>query len=155
MRSTIDLIITTLRAGMTTDLDEASDFWVKEWYTGDPLGVPMITTPAGAVIPEVPSSRLIEFVGLDTITDTVAIRFYQLADQPVGEAPEVTKGLTKLLSMLEIAQQLLRVDPTFGSQFVMSEIRDVNAQLPGIPGQNVYRIAQIRFECKRRALWGT
>ena len=63
-------------------------------------------------------------------------------------------GVTQLLAMLEKACQLLRVDPTFGSEFVMSEIRDVNAQLPGIPGQNVYRIGQIRFECKRRALWG-
>ena len=155
MQTTIDLIIATLRLGMTTGYQDSDDFYVKTWYTGDPLALPALESPAGAVIPKPPTSRLIEFVGLDTITETFAIRLYQLAVRKVTEDPETASGVTRLISMLEKAQLLLRVDPTFSSSFVMTEIRSVDPMLGGVPGADIYRMGEIMFEVKRRALWGS
>lgn len=154
MQSTIDTIIDTLKAGMTTGHDDNDDFWVKQWYTHDPLGVPAMESPAGAVFSASPSDRNAVFVGLDSIHDVLYIKFYQPAVRKQGEDAETASGMTRLVAMTDQAQVLLRTDPTFGSTFVSSKITNVETPLPGISDANVYRIGQITLQITRRAMWG-
>ena len=154
MQSTINTIIATLKAGMTTNLSE--NYYVKTWYTGDPLALSSLEAPAGAVFPTPsgPTSRLTEFVGEDTVTESISIRFYQPAARNSTESPEVAAGITKLIAMVEKAEVLLRADPTFESTFVNSEIINILPLLPGVADANIYRVAEITFQTKSRALWG-
>jgi hypothetical protein len=130
------------------------DFWVKTWYTGDPLQMPSFETPSGAVIPLQPISRDDVFVGEDTVKETIAIRFYQPAVRVAGEAGETAPAYTRLTSMFQQAEVLLRADPTFASAFVNSRIVNIDPQMPGIAGGNVYRIAEIVMETISRRAWG-
>jgi len=156
MQDTITTIINTLKAGMTTGHTTTDDYFVKTWYTGDPLALPSMECPAGAVFakPGGPTSRNDVFVGEDTLIETVSIRFYQEAVRKSGEASEVAAGMTRLISMFETASKLLRTDPTFGSTFVTSKISNIDPQLPGVAGSNVYRVCEITFSVTSRVLWG-
>lgn len=150
----ISVIIACLPAGMTTGFSDTDNFYVKTWYTGDPLAMPSFETPSGAVIRGRPQSRLTEFVGEDTVTDNLFIRFYQPAVRKNGEPAELAAGYTRLTAMYEIAVKLLRVDPTFNSTIVNSEITNIDPLLPGVPEANAYRVAEITMKITRRALWG-
>jgi hypothetical protein len=154
MQETIDTILSMLRTGMTDSSNDSDDFWVKTWYTYDPLAVPGMEVPAGAVIPAQPSEREIIFPGEDTVRETVYIRFYQPALRKQGEAAETAAGMTRLIAMFEQAELLLRTDPTFGSQFVSSRIVNIEPKLPGVADADAYRIAQTTFQITRRAMWG-
>ena len=154
MISTIQTIITKLTAGLTTGHSESDDYYVKTYYTGDPLAMNSFETPSCAVIPGRPSSRKSEFVGEDTVQETIFIRFYQMAMRKGGEVAETSAAYSRLNAMHEKAQAIVRTDPTFGSTFVNSEIISVDPLLHGIPDSNVYRIAEIQIEITRRALWG-
>ncbi len=154
LTDTISTVIAMLKVGMTTGKSEDDEYFVKTWYTGDPLSLPMIEVPAAAVLPTMPISRTFVFVGEDTAKETIYIRFYQSAARRQSEAPEISAAYTKLSAMFTTAQVLLRTDPTFSSTFVYSEIKDVNPLLVGIAGGNAYRIAEIEFEITRRILWG-
>jgi hypothetical protein len=141
---------------VTLEMDGApTDYSVKTWYTGDPLQMPSFETPAGAVIPGRPSSRGAVFVGEDTIIETILIRFYQLAFRKAGEAAEIALGYTRLMAMVEQAEILLRTDPTFTATFVNSRITNIDPQLPGISGGDVYRVAEITLETISRKMWGS
>ena len=130
-----------------------TDYFVKTWYTNDPLGMPSIETPAGAVIASQPSSRDTEFVGEDTVNETLKIRFYQLAARKQSEASEVAAGMTKLIAMFDMASLLLRIDPTFNSLFVKSKIVNIDPLMAGVPEANAYRICEITFDVTSRLLW--
>ena len=134
--------------GVTTDSS------VKTWYTGDPLAMPSIEVPAGAVLAGRPNPRKSIFVGEDTVTETIFVRFYQPAYRKATEVAEVAAGMTRLIAMVERAEVLLRTDPTFGSVFVNSEIVDIDPLMSGVPDSNAYRIAQITLEVTSRAMWG-
>lgn len=154
MQSTINTILAILQAGMTAGHSDADDFYVKVWYINDPLALPSIETPAGAVIASTPSPREDVFVGEDTVTETLKIRFYQPAQRKSNEAAEIAAGLTRLIAMFEKAEVLLRTDPTFGSTFVASKITNIDPLIAGVAEANAYRVCEITFECKSRALWG-
>ncbi|OBW61098.1 MAG: hypothetical protein A9183_03060 [Dehalococcoides mccartyi] len=151
MRNTIDTIISILKPGME---EQDADYFVRKWYTGDPLAVNNSEAPAGAVIPSQPNPRIAVFVGEDIVTETVCIRFFQPAIRSMSENFEIAASLTKLLSMVEQASLLLRTDPTFGGTFVSSSITNITPMLPGVPDTNTYRIAEITFEIKTRRSWG-
>jgi hypothetical protein len=155
MQNSINTVLTLLKSEMTTGHTVADDFYVKTWYTNDPLTMPSIEAPAGAVIASRPSPRTDVFVGEDTITETLRIRFYQPALRKSSEAAEVASGMTRLIAMFEKAEVLLRTDPTFGSTFVSSKIVDIEPLMVGVPDSNAYRIAEITFETLSRALWGS
>lgn len=154
MQDTIDLIITTLEAGMTTGHTDSDDYYVKTWYMSDPIAMPDMETPAGMCKIDEPTSYESVFVGMDAPTETYVIQFYAKAARKAGENAEHAPGMTRLIAMCEKVKQLLRADPTFGSQFVTSKITGVKCPLPGVPESDIYRIGQIRFEVKRRELWG-
>lgn len=139
---------------ITVTTHTVDDYYVKTWYTGDPLALPSMETPAGAVVPKQPGSRTPEFVGEDTVTDQILIRFYQSAMKGASESPETAAGLSSLIAMVDRAGVLLRTDPTFGSSFVNSDITGIDPMVPGVAGANVYRIAEITLTVKTRRLWG-
>lgn len=153
-KATINLLVLTLMAGMQTGYTENDDFYVKTFYIGDPLGLYQIMAPAAAIIPAEPKSRISQYIGEDTITETYVVRFYQPAYRTADDEAETSAGLTRLMAMLDKAEALLRADPTFGSQFVNSEIRNVIPSVPTAGDGNAYRIAGLSIEIKRRALWG-
>ena len=132
----------------------ATDYFVKTWYTNDPLVLPSIETPAGSVIASHPSPRTDVFVGEDTVTETLTIRFYQQALRKSTEKTEIAAGMTRLIAMFEEAELILRTDPTFGSIFVTSRITNIDPLLPGVGDSNVYRICEITLETLSRKLWG-
>ena len=156
MQNTINTIIALLKSGMTTGHSVSDDYYVKVWYTGDPLAAPntQLTSPSAAVIPSIPNPRDAQYVGEDNITETILIRFYQSANRKAGEAAEVAAGMTRLIAMFERAESLLRTDPTFGSTFVNTKITNINPLLPGVADANVFRIAEITLETTSRAVWG-
>lgn len=131
------------------------DYFVRTFYSGDPLALPSIETPACAVIPSQPSPREAVFVGMDTVTETFKIRFYQPATRKVAEAVEVAAGMTRLIAMFEKASLVLRTDPTFGSVFVSSKIINIEPLLSGVADANAYRACEITFQVTNRALWGS
>ena len=152
--STIGLLLTALQAGMTTGLNDVTDYYVKTWFTGDPINMNMESLPAGAVIPMRPKSRVSQYVGEDTITEVYSIKFYQPAYRKQGDPSEVSAGTTRLMAMLDTASAILRADPTFGSTIVNSELRSIDPFIPTAGEANAFRIAEIQIEMKRRALWG-
>jgi len=155
MLSTLTLIQNALTAGMTAGHSVSDDFYVKTWYTGDPHALPNIETPAGAVIPSTPSSRdWVGYQGLDDIKETIKIRFYQPAYRKAMEAAEITAGMTRLVSMCDQAEIILRTDPTFAAVLVYSRIINIDYELSGIAEANVYRIAEMIIEVQRQAIWG-
>ena len=131
-----------------------TDYFVKTWYTNDPLAMPSIETPSGSVIASQPSPRTDVFVGEDTVKETLQIRFYQPAIRKISEAAEIAAGMTRLIAMFERAEIILRTDPTFGSTFVYSKIINIDPLVYGVPEANAYRICEITFETTSRALWG-
>ena len=132
----------------------ATDYFVKTFYTNDPLAVGSIEVPACSVIASQPSPRSDVFVGEDSVFETLQIRFYQSAARKSNEATEVAAGMTRLIAMFERAEIILRTDPTFGSTFVYSKIININPLISGVPEANAYRVCEMTFETLRRALWG-
>jgi len=154
MTDTIDVLKTAITAGMTTGNSDSDDFYVKSIYTGDPLALPSIECPACSVTAVPPISRLSQYVGEDTVTETFSVRFYQLAVRKNYEDAEIASAFTRLRAMIKQAELVFRTDPTFGGSYVASEIKSVNPQLPGQAGGDAYRVAEILLEVKSRALWG-
>jgi hypothetical protein len=132
----------------------ATDYFVKTWYTNDPLAQASMDTPSGAVIASLPSSRSDVFVGEDSVFETLKIRFYQVAARKSSEAAEVAAGMTRLIAMFEEASLLLRTDPTFGSTFVYSKITSIEPLVMGVSEANSVRVCEITFETLSRKLWG-
>ena len=131
-----------------------TDYFVKTFYTNDPLAMPSIECPACSIIASQPSPRTDVFVGEDSVTETLHIRFYQPATRKSAEASEVAAGMTRLIAMFEEASLLLRTDPTFGSTFVYSKIINIDPLISGVPEANAYRVSEITFETLSRKLWG-
>jgi hypothetical protein len=152
MQGTIDLIQATLEAGMN---DPSQPYYVKTWFIHDPLAVPQVDGPSAVIYIVQPNSRLSVFVGEDTVSETAAIRFYQPATRMYGESAETAPGLSRLTAQLEQAQVLLRADPTFGSEFVMTEIKSVDSHIVTGSETNPYRVGEIIFDVKLRKLWGS
>ena len=152
MQDTIDLVLATLKDGMA---DQSAPYYVKSWFTHDPLAVPQVEGPSASVYNTSPTTRASVFVGEDTIKETVAVRFYQPALRMKGEPADVAAGMTRLIAQLEQAQKLLRADPTFGSQFVMSEIRSVESRLPAGTESNAYKQGELQMDVILRKLWGS
>ena len=150
---TAQTIINTLRAGMSTGHTETDDYFVREWFTGDPLIMQSFAPPACAVIPQLPGANESEFVGVDNVTETFSVQFFQLARRKDGEEAETAAGLTRLIAMMEKARQLLRADPTFGAIFVMSAMTNIDPMMSLAPG-GVYRVAKFTLTMKRPVLWG-
>ena len=151
MQIALNIIRSTLEDGMS---DSEQDYYVKTWYTGDPIGLPSFNTPGCSITPAQPSPVEPTFVGEDTDTETFIIRFYQTATRAVLENAETAAGVTKLIAMCDKAKSLLRTDPTFGCNFVSSNIRNINPMLPSVGENNAFRIAEITFEVKIRRMWG-
>jgi len=154
MQITIDTVLQMLANGMTNGHSEADDFFVRTWYTNDPLGLPSMEVPAGSVIASSPSPRDDVFVGEDSITETLHIRFYQPALRKSAEPAEIAAGMTRIISMIEKASVILRTDPTFGSTFVYSKIINIEPLISGVSEANAYRVCEITFETLSRRLWG-
>jgi hypothetical protein len=154
MQTTINTVLAALQAGMNAGFSVSDDFYVKTFYTNDPLAMPHIEVPACSVIASQPSPRTDVFVGEDNVTETLQIRFYQSAVRKAGEPPEVAAGMTRLIAMFEKAETILRTDPTFGSTFVYSKITNVDPLVSGVFEANAYRICEITFETSSRKLWG-
>ena len=70
------------------------------------------------------------------------------------EAAEITAGMTRLVSMCDQAEIILRTDPTFAAVLVYSRIINIDYELSGIAEANVYRIAEMIIEVQRQAIWG-
>jgi len=153
MRTVVDLVIATLQAGMTDGYTEDDQFFVKTWYTADPLAFQSTALPAGAVLAMTPASRSTVFVGMDTLKDTIAVRLFQGRTRAEADPTEVAAGITRLWGMVERAEVLLRTDPTFGAQFVSSEIMSVNPLMPAVNA--AVSAAEITLEIRTRALWGS
>lgn len=160
MAAVITLVTATLKAGMTTGKTASDLYYVKTWYSSDPLTVPAPELPAAAVIPD-DQPLQDTFVGQDTVISHLRLRFYQPAWRTwnggtpnTQEAPENAAGMTRLVAMMEQARLLLRTDPTFASQFVYSKIIGAPYYRPGVLGANNSRMGEITFQAWNRALWG-
>ncbi len=148
MAAAIPIIITSLTAGMTTGKTTANDYFVKTWYTGEPLDIPSLQLPAGAVYP-VQQQAGTQYAGEDTITLQLRIKFYQLAARKAADAQETAQSITRLMAMVDQMHITLRTDPTFTAQFIMSGL-STDYQLGG----EIYRYANTLMTLKSRALWG-
>ena len=141
-----------LEAGMTTNKSiDHHDYYVKTWFVGDPTPINDTNLPAGVVDGVQPEIRETVFVGQDTATETVSIKFFTKRDRRAEEEINIAPGHTRLDAMVDRALQLLRTDPVFGCKVVTSTI-EVNRNA-GAPGTS-FRVAEITARLQRRVLWG-
>lgn len=149
MLTSLNTLITWLTP-MTSD--SSQDWYVSEFYTGEPSQAWAKHVPFCAVIPQ-PSSVEAAFVEQDTDTENFNIRFYQSGARSNMEPAEVQAGITKLMAQSDYAKTLLRTDPTNGGAWVTSSIK-INPTLPVTNESNAYRMGEIQIEIKTRRLWG-
>ena len=58
-------LVEILKAGMTDEVDSEELYYVKTWYSGDPIRFSFDELPVGLVISEAPN-RVDQYVQLDT-----------------------------------------------------------------------------------------
>lgn len=141
--------IQTALASMSAD--DAADYYVKSWFTGEPGAIPTNSVPACAIIPVEPYGVVATFVGEDTESVPLKLRLYHLAARD-GEDPETAPATLKIAAQFDKIRALLRADPTLGGYFVSVDIRGT----PLLQSMNelAFRTGELIIEVKQRVLWG-
>lgn len=152
MEATISTLMTTFIAGMTTG-HSSDDYYVKEWYTDDPLQLANPALPAAALLSTSEGAKG-QYVGEDTVIEVVTLRLLQAAVRALGESTAKAAGMTKLRAMVDRARLVTRTDPTFGVAFINCEFGNANFNVPQAPDANVMRVADVPLTVYYRKLWG-
>ena len=154
----MSLIRDTLKAGMTDNVEETNNYYIKKWYINDPVALDVGMFPFALIKPD-DSGRSDLYVQEDAAVDDYVIHFFP---KPITRIPEEeTSPARQTEDMIDRAIELLREDPTLGyegAHDVARRIYDVQVigstfKQPGFVGEGVYHSAELRVQAKRRAPW--
>ena len=152
MQNTIDLVHSTLEAGMTTGVDDDEDYYVKTWHTGSQMKWRPKDLPLALVKPDT-DHQVDQYVQEDTEVDNLVVYFFPIAIRRATDSG-VDDANDKTVAMVDRAKRLLRQDPTLGHVVYDGKVTGTTYRQPGYVDQGAtIHTAEIRYQAKRRVPW--
>ena len=152
MRREIRILNDFIQSNM---IDKTNDCAViKGVYVGVPQGIFADKVPCIYLMPSQTNSLQGQYVGEDTHTDNVTIRVYVGGSRKsTSTVEDPTPATLELIDLTDTLIKYLRVDPTFRSRFVTSEISNINYKVDQTGDVNVFRYSEFTMSILSRQLW--
>lgn len=152
MRREIRLLNDFIQANMIDKTNDCTP--LKAVYVGKPNGIYGESVPCVYLIPSTSNALRAQYVGEDTVTNNIVIRIYVGAMRdPDYTVDDPTPATLELIDLTETLIRYLRVDPTFKSRFVSTELGNISYKQEQSGDVNVFRYSEFTLTIISRQLW--
>lgn len=152
MRREIRLLNDFIKANMVDKTNDCPP--LQGVYVGRPVGIYSNMIPCVFLIPSASNTVTAQYVGEDTATNNIIVRIYVGAMRdPEHSAEDPTPKTLELIDLTETLIRYLRVDPTFKSRFVKTDIGNINYKVEQSGDVNVFRYSEFTLAITSRQQW--
>lgn len=140
----------SIRAVLEGGMGDDNQLWyVKTWFTKDPVRFDLSDMPAGIIIPENPR-RVDQYVQEDTEIDDIVIHLFP---KPAEHVINTELADDQMEAMVDRAIRLIRQDPTLGRRVIDAQVSGTVFKQPGFISSGRLYSAEIRVQIRQRVLW--